>query len=180
MTETIPVAIVSAVSGLLGVAVGTCVPLVREWFADRKRRAYAAIRAVCVLDKFIVDCASSVGQEDSGDDLPVSSWPESLSYPDDIDWRLLDSALTYRALALPNRVAAAANAVAFIKEVASTERDPQHLTTVSVRYVPLGIEAADLARELRQSYGLPEKTRDDWEPVEFLQKKARRIAKREP
>lgn len=97
MIETI----IAAGSGLFGVVVGTFAPLVREYFADRKRRTYAAIRVVCTLDKFVEDCASAVGQEDSDDDLPVSPSPESLNYPDDIDWRLLEDALTYRALALP-------------------------------------------------------------------------------
>lgn len=164
--------IISAISGLAGVVVGSFIPIVREWFMDRKRRAYAAIRVVCVLDKFVEDCAKAVGQEGQDDLLPVSPWPTGLDYPADLDWRLLDGKLIYRLLALPNRAAAAANAVSFVSEVASTEHDPQHLTTVNERYVPLGISAAGLARELRCLYGLPEGERADWNPLEYLKASA--------
>lgn len=69
------------------------------------------------------------------------------------------------------------NAVDFVAHAASNEHDPQHFMTLNKCYVPLGIEAADLARELRRRYHLPEKTTGDWDPVEFLRARGERITK---
>lgn len=105
-------------------------------------------------------------------------WPTSLIYPDDIDWRLFDSELTYRALALPNGVADAVNRVNFVAEVGSSDCDRQYLVTVSEHHAPLGIEAYNLTQEFRRMYRLPESVMGGQNHVEVLKAKAASFAER--
>ncbi len=86
-----------AIFGLIGVLVGSIIPwLQNHWTnteAAKKEARYLAIRVVCILDKFVEDCAEvviddglSYGQRSSEGFLePQVSTPGSLKFPEDID-----------------------------------------------------------------------------------------------
>lgn len=177
MTENLWQSVATGVFGLAGVVVGGSMQAVREWLADRRRRHYHAVRVVCTLDKFVADCAAAVGQERQAEENPLSPWPQDLEFPADIDWRLLDENLVYRALTLPSRVVGAASVVSFAGEWAVDERDPEYLGAVSQQYTPLGIDAAELADKLRRSCRLPPRDVDRWDPVARLREQAEKIAR---
>jgi hypothetical protein len=73
------IALVSVLSGVLGVVVGVVMPISREWLARSRDARYLAIRIVCILDRYVEDCASTAidsGQEnEKGESVAQVSAP---------------------------------------------------------------------------------------------------------
>ncbi|MBM0105831.1 hypothetical protein JM946_13910 [Steroidobacter sp. S1-65] len=114
MSEQISVALI----GLGGVVVGAfltpIIEAVKAWYASRKHARYLAIRVVCILDQFIDACADVVadhGEEDEAGIYTYDPLPDPPSFPDDVDWRSIDSKLMYEILSLPNKAESARRAI---------------------------------------------------------------------
>ena len=108
MSDDIRGPVISAVASFVAVLVGSAVvPLVREYISRRKAARYLAIRVVCILDKYVDECASvcqDYGEPDheSGRDIARVNAPPTPNYPTDLDWHSIDHRLMYDLLSLPN------------------------------------------------------------------------------
>lgn len=135
---------------------------------------YIAIRVVCLLDPFVVQCrdvALDSGMDDpKGIRHPQVEEPSQLELPSDLDWKSIRPDLLYRILSFPNEIDSAQKVVSF---VASEEAWPPDYLEVfeerSYQYGKLGLAALDLAAELRDTYGLPQKNYGRWDPRRELQ-----------
>src|SRR5436305_213062 len=108
-----------AIFGLIGVALGSFISWLQSYVADKKethkKARYLAIRVVCILDKYLEDCAEvvkddglSFGQRNSEGCLePQVKAPGAPDYPDDVEWITIEPELMYRILSLPADVEAA-------------------------------------------------------------------------
>ena len=183
MSDDIRGPIISAFAGFFGVLVGTAlVPWVRDHFSRRKAARYLAIRVVCVLDKYVDDCASvaedyGVPDHETGHNIARKERPSSPSYPTDIDWNSIDHKVMYDLLSLPNVADKAA-------EVVDSESDEDSFfETRSFEYATLGLAAAKLAARLRKTYGIRVQERSEgdplaWDPISVMHKQLQHINKR--
>lgn len=179
-----------AIFGLVGVFVGAFLQWVQAaWLVgrDRERHArYLAIRVVCLLDKYVEDCAAvvdddglSYGQRDKDGYLrPQVVAPTAPTFPDDLDWKSIDHALMYRVLSMPNEAEAAARKIDFIWEYVSGPPDYEEVFEERQdQYSRLGLAAFALTQELRSKYGIPPQEFGEWNPVERLSKAKEQVEK---
>ena len=177
-----------ALFGLLGVLIGAIIPWVREAWVERRRRTnrarYLAIRVVCTLDRFVETCVEIVqddglafGQRDQDGCLrPQVSLPDRLEYPDDVDWQSIRHELMYDLLSLPEWVVRSNRTIQFIaNEIAAPPDYDEAFEAQHEEYATLGIQAFELAATLRRTYGLPERTKDGWDPLTYLKQEKRKI-----
>jgi hypothetical protein len=106
MSPALPAPIITAGAAFLGVLVGTAlIPAIRGYFTRKKSARYLAIRVVCILDKYVDDCASVASDwgEDDAEGLAQAqvSAPPSPWYPDDLHSHSIGHRLMYELLALP-------------------------------------------------------------------------------
>jgi len=90
MSDDIRGPVISAISGFVGVLVGTAlIPWIRGHFLRKRAARYLAIRVVCTLDKYLEDCtdvAEDWGEENrEGYSEARVSAPPTPSYPADLD-----------------------------------------------------------------------------------------------
>lgn len=180
MNTTLVASLISAASGLLVVLVGAViVPIIREHRARSRDARYLAIRIVCILDRYVEDCASTAidtGQENAdGLNVPQFSAPEPPAYPSDVNWKSIDHTMMYKLLALPAFSDRAANYV----EGASENADPPDYSgwfeARSHQYSLLGLQAHKLTETLRREYEIPEIKDRSWDPVSHLQDELKKI-----
>ena len=167
---------VSAVIGLVGVAVGAGITW---WQAtserSREKRAdaqYLAIRVVCILDKYVVDCATACDDRTEMDEPGINVWVSApaaalADYPVDVDWRCIESGLMFDILSLPRDELLAKNWLAGYEEATGCLID-EFAVERAKRYGGLGLEAAALAERLRTAYSIPAIKHGEWKPVEHI------------
>lgn len=173
-----------AVAALVGAIVGSVIVVVREWLASsadsRKRAKYLAVRVVITLDRFVDQCA--VVSLDDGylegnrDEATANTEaPSPISFPVDVDWRSIDHQLAYDLLSLDNRLHDAQQAINAAADYASPPDYSEYYETRRYRYALLGLEAARLARILRDTHDLPRRTFGEWNPESKLQETQKEI-----
>ena len=181
----------AAIFGLVGVALGAVLTLIREWWfqsrKDRKDAEYLAVVVSCELDTYAARCADvvaddglSYGQtdEDGYHRIQVCA-PMFVPNEMKVEWKSLPAKLMYRILDLPNRATEASHRVNDAFEYAATPPDfDEGFEERHLQYATLGLEAAALAKVLRNREGLPQKEYDEWNPMEFMSKRKREIAAR--
>jgi len=145
----------------MGVLVGTAlVPWIRNRDSRIRAARYLAIRLVCILDKYLEDCAAVAidwGREGPKGDLePQVSAPPLPSYPADIDWRSIDYALMYELLSLPTMAEKAAGIISGASENAFPPDYEDYFETRNFQYATLGLKAFELAKKLRSKYKIPD------------------------
>jgi hypothetical protein len=90
-------------------------PLVKDSRTKKSEAKYLAVRVVCVLDKFVEDCASTAidsGEVDEhGNSIARLNAPDPPTYPNDVNWKSIDDTLMYKLLSLPASTERAANYV---------------------------------------------------------------------
>jgi hypothetical protein len=159
--------VISAVASFIAVLVGTAlVPSVREYFSRKKSARYLAIRVVCILDKYIDDCASvsqDYGEPDyeSGRDTPRVVAPPTPTYPTDVDWHSIDHRLMYDLLSLPN----AADKASGMVDSCFEHAEDSGFETRSFEYATLGLKTFELTQRLRKTYGIPNQDLSEQDPV---------------
>ncbi|HXP39461.1 MAG TPA: hypothetical protein VN833_04295 [Candidatus Acidoferrales bacterium] len=177
------IALVSAVSGLLGVLVGTVMPIARERLARSRDARYLAIRIVCILDRYVEDCASTAidsGEEDAeGVNRARVSAPLPPAYPSDVNWKSIDRSMMYKLLALPASADRAANYVAAVSENVSGPDESEWFEARSHQYSLLGLQAHKLTETLRKEYEIPEIPDRSWDPVSHLRDELKQIEDRQ-
>ncbi len=179
-----------AIFGLLGVLVGSGISWFQSyWTTNReaeKNARYLAIRVVCILDKYMEDCAAVVkddglceGQRSKENCLvPQINIPAAPNYPDDVDWKSIDADLMFALLSFPaeiedgNRIINASHLIAY---------PPDYQDWFDERkfyYCQFGLIANKLSNDLSEKYGIKKKIYNEWNPVEDFSNELRAVAKR--
>ena len=129
---------------------------------------YIAVRVVCILDPFVLECCDVVSDsgtwDQQGERLTTTKTPE-LTYPEDVDWRSVKADLMYRVLTLPNELEKAERSISQVAEDVATPPDYDDIFEERhYQFAKLGLTAMDLARDLRQAYGLAQPDYSRWDP----------------
>jgi hypothetical protein len=180
MNVTLVSSLISAASGLLVVLIGALImPITRERAARGRDARYLAIRIVCILDRYVEDCASTAidsGEEDAeGVNVARVSAPPPPAYPSDVNWKSIDHATMYKLLALP---AAADRAANYVDAVEENDGPPDYNEWFQARthqYSLLGLQAHKLTETLRKEYEIPEIPDRSRDPVSRLEDELKKI-----
>ena len=180
---------IEAVIGLAGVVVGSAITISKDvWVSRLERRregSYSAIRLICILEEYVDKCISVVGDDGTvygqpagrtsdGEEYykPTEPSPPPLEFPDDIAWRSLKEPVMHRILALPNTARSTNRHISGAWEHSSP---PHHDLMFAIRhegYARLGLEALEIAENLRQQFGVSAngrvKLNSNWEPKKYL------------
>ena len=189
-----------AVFGLLGVIVGSFIPWIKDSLHQGRLRTenatYLAVRVICILDEYIDKCVEVVhddgtvmGQAAHRDKngfehyIPQVPLPPAPVFPDNVDWKCLDTELMYRILAFPNEVRSIESSIDFVeREIASPPDYDELFEARCDGYTDLGLEAIELVELLKSRYSLKPKRinskNSDWNPKEYLKKKKQKIEAR--
>lgn len=181
-----------AVIGFIGVLVGVVASVGKDtvsyWTGRRNAGRYAAVRIVCVLDRFVEQCVEVVGDDgttegrpagrtDGGEEYydPQVEAPKPPEFPDDIDWTSISPDLMYRILALPNLTLGTNR---FIWAAAEHSFPPDYEEVFQARwegYADLGLEALGIVTALRNQFKLPEPSIEigdpSWNSGKFFREK---------
>jgi hypothetical protein len=141
----------------------------RESLASKKLATYSALRAAVTLETFALGCSALLagdniarvmkGKKDL--DPGELAFPPFPTFPDDIDWKLLDPELTAETLTLKNDVEiSAAQFIRMTKQV--LDDDNAHLSTIK-KMAESALSALKLAERLRK--GLPPLPNVNWEKL---------------
>ena len=189
-----------AIFGFLGVLVGACIPWLREEFNERRLRKrhamYLAARVVCVLDEYVEKCVEVVGddgtvmgqaavRDENGQEYyePQVPLPDSPDYPDDVDWKSINSNLMYRLLALPNTARKTDRYISACSEHAFPPDYEEIFEARGTGYAALGLEALQLAKELRETFKIQQesygKWNPDWNPGKYFETEISKIEERQ-
>jgi len=180
MSDDLRGPMISAIAGFLGVLVGTAlVPWIQRYFSRKRAARYLAIRVVCVLDKYVDDCASVAGDwgrenHEGYSEAEISS-PPTPTYPSDIDWHSIDYSDMYDLLALPAVAEKAANVVGGAGEYADAPDYDGFFETRSFEYATLGLKAFELTVKLWNKYRIRELGRTEWDPVEHMKNQLQKV-----
>lgn len=150
-------------TGLISAAFTQGLTWVREWrTASTKSKAnasYLALRLAVILEGYAYSCSEFISDNGAAPHLPDNEFPEwdtSLPelphYPDDADgWRAMDRNLAGRVLGFPNKVRSSRGIIRL-----TIEHTPEDLgETLDEQAAERGLEAWQLAEELRRTYNIP-------------------------
>jgi hypothetical protein len=180
MDLAIETSLISAGTSLVVLTIGQVLtPIIRDSLTEKKEAKYLAIRDVCILDKFVEDCASTAvddGQEDNaGRNIAQVTAPEPPAYPSDVNWKSTNPALMYKLLALPAITERAANYVEASSENAFPPDYGEWFQARTESYSSLGLQSHDLAEVLRKEYDMPPAEYLFWDPVDRMKDELKKI-----
>jgi hypothetical protein len=181
-----------AVFGFIGVFIGAIIPWIKETLNERAQRGrharYLAIQVIRVLEEFIDKCADVVfddgtsqgmpaGRSSSGEmyNEPQVDCPNTPVYPDDLDWRSIDTDTLYRIVMLSNMMR---SIDLRISDAANQDSPPDYGEFFRARwegYADLGLEAFAICEKLRKSYNLPQPDWKYYNPKEIFEEKKAEI-----
>lgn len=179
-----------AIFGLIGVLVGSGI----SWFQSHwttkkeaeKNARYLAIRVVCILDKYMEDCANVVKDDGLSEGQRSAEGclcsqvkiPVAPSYPDDIDWKSIDPDLMFALLSFPSEIEDG-NRMIDSTEIISMPPDYRdYFDERKLHYCSFGLMALKLSKELSGKYGIKNKKYNDWDPVKYFSTELRAVTKR--
>lgn len=162
-------AIISAVSAISGVVLGNFLVAFKEGRArrlkERQDTAYLGIIVVSHLERYIAGCfdvsqddGTSCGQPagEDGQHQATVELPEFHPLDLDVEWKLLPKGLMYSVLRLPDQQDQLQGTLRGIQEYNFDPPDhPQYFLTRRRGYAGLGLQASDIAKNLRKHAGLP-------------------------
>lgn len=179
-----------AIFGLIGVLVGSGISWFQSHWTSRKESEknarYLAIRVVCVLDKYMEDCADIVkddglseGQRsEEGCISPQVKIPTAPHYPDDIDWKSIDPDLMFALLSFPSEIENG-NRMIDATEIISMVPDYQDwFDERRFYYCQFGLIAYKLSNELSEKYGIKKKKYNDWNPAKDFSNELKAVSAR--
>ncbi|MDN5478540.1 MAG: hypothetical protein L0G39_16520 [Chryseobacterium sp.] len=179
-----------AIFGLLGVLIGSSISWIQSYWTDKKENdksaRYLAIRLVCILDKYMEDCASVVkddglfeGQRSSEGCLePQIISPSAPKYPDDIDWKSIDHDLMFELLSFPSEIEDGNRMISSSSNIAFPPDYQDWFDERKFYYCQFGLIAHKLSNDLSQKYGIKKKKYDDWDPVNDFTTELKIVAKK--
>lgn len=186
---------IEAIIGLVGVVVGSAITITRDswatWRAHRREGSYSAIRLIGMLEEYADRCIDVVYDDGTAEGRPAGrtsegqeyhkaqvTAPDPLDYPDDIGWRSLPEALMHRTIALPNK---ARSTNRHVQAASGWGTPPDYREIFEPRqmgYAQLGLDALEIANDLRAHFGISAESRDnlnpDWNPIDALRERISR------
>lgn len=176
-----------ALIGLAGVVVGALLSAMKDfwlnWRSSKKKAEYLAIRVVSKLDRFIEGCVVVTGDDGyrctqhHGQDErePEASTPEFEVQSLDVEWKAIPARLMYDILRLPDLVTVAERRIAGVSEFPDPPDHEEYFYERQLQYAKLGLKAAQISNVLCSKYGLPKPDYEDWNPIEYLEQKQKKI-----
>ena len=165
--------------------VGHRLTVSRDAAADRTRRArYLAIKVVCCLDPFVLQCyeaAADEGVPDVDGYFRPEAPPPKLDLPTDVDWQSVTPELMYRTLALPNELAQAGASIDWVaNNIAGPPDYDEFFEERMKQYSRMGLISFHLANEYRINFKIPEVERKEgWSIEDELRKLQSKVEARE-
>lgn len=184
MPEVSPDAWIPAVFGLLGVIVGGLMAVAGEWLANRASRDrqfnYLAVRVVHALDRLVMSCAEVVADDGLSDGQTDENGCRQIQVPYpwfepdqlDVEWKLLSPKLLHEILNFPYKIELAERRI--LNEFEYGDGPPDFINGFETRrllFGRLGLEANNKATELRKQVNLPEREKETWDPIIFMEEK---------
>lgn len=175
-----------AIFGLIGVLVGSAISWLQTIWqykkTSKKEGRYLAIRLVCILDKYLEDCADvvkddglSYGQRTPDGSLEAQvALPSPLIYPQDIDWKSIDHELMYQLLSFPSEIEFGNRMIRAAGEFASPPDYEEYFNDRRFYYSQFGLAAYKLSEELATKYRIKKKKYNDWDPEEDFRQELKR------
>lgn len=173
----------SAIFGLVGVALGALLTVVREWwFQSRKNKKdaeYLSILVSCELERYAARCDAVVrddglceGQPDESGSRSVQvEIPKFEPYAFSVEWKSLPAHLMYEVLNFPYKAELANESVSAAFEYLAAAPDySEGFEERQLQYACLGLAALNLAAKLRSYVGLPSRDISEWNPTEYMEK----------
>ena len=186
---------IEAVIGLFGVIVGSAITIAKDsWASWRTRRrdgSYSAIRLIGMLEEYADGCIDVMYDDGTAEGRPArqtsdgqeyceaqATVPDPLMYPDDIVWKSLPETLMHRVIALPNKARSTNRHIQAASEWAGPPDYEQFFRPRQIGYAQLGLDALEIARDLRTHFGISADSRDslnpDWNPMDALRERISR------
>ena len=173
-------------AAFFGAILGTSVLILRDWIAhrvsQRQRATYLAIRVVNSLDPFVDACAEACRDNgylgpprDSEEAEQTTKTPTAPSFPSDLDWQSIDHRIAFDILSFENKVADAEKDTDIAAEFAFAPDYGEYYSTRSRAYTALGLEAARIARVLRDTHHLPRRAFGRWNPEQVLETRKKEL-----
>ena len=143
----------------IGSAFINAIPTVYTHFAKRKDSgAYLAMRLIVIFEKYTLDCARLVEDNQNADTLPDQQYPNwEIGLPvlapfpsDDEGWRSIETHLAIRCLSFPAEIIQAQQVISSTVDYIENEVDEQVERLAS----KLGLDAWSIAGSLRAKYQL--------------------------
>jgi hypothetical protein len=173
----------SAVFGLVGVALGALLTVVREWwFQSRKNKKdaeYLVILVSCELERYAARCAEVVGDDglchgspdENGYSSPQVEEPNFDPQGFNVEWRSLPAQLMYEVLDFPYKAELSRNRVSAAFEfVASPPDYSEGFDERRLQYAYLGLSALKLAKDLRGHVGLAQREIGEWDAEKYMER----------
>jgi hypothetical protein len=173
----------SAIFGLVGVALGALLTVVREWwFQSRKNKKdaeYLSILVSCELERYAARCAEVVGDDGLCQGQPDENGYSSIqveapkfeTHTFSVEWKSLPAHLMYEVLDFPYKAELAGNSVSAAFEYAATPPDfSEGFEERQLQYACFGLSALKLAAKLRGYVGLAPRDIGEWNPAEYMER----------
>ncbi len=151
-------------AGIIAALVNQGLGWLREWWAVADKRkangGYMALRLAVILEAYASACADAISGNQNAEQRPDEQYPdwtaqlpELPEYPDDTEgWRALPIKVAGRVLSLRNKVAGSQSIIDSVVEYSEDYLEEEYAEQAAER----GLEAWNLAVELRRTYGLEE------------------------
>ena len=165
--------------GFTGVLIGALIPIFHIEFSknkDSNRNAkYLAARIISTLEDYLHHCIDVVydeGQEDhQGVTSPSVRIPSLIEFPQDIDWKSIDSKLMCDLLLLPSKAHKRNREIDFSWELANLPDNSEVINTRVKCYSEIGLEVIRLRDILCKKYGIELEKNKNWDAKNFLEEK---------
>ncbi|MFY7988122.1 MAG: hypothetical protein ACOVNP_04510 [Flavobacterium sp.] len=166
-----------AIFGLFGVLLGSGISWFQSYWSDTRNRnknaRYLAIRVVCILDKYIEECANVIkdnglshGQRNEDGYLePQVNSPGPPVYPDDVDWKSINHDLMFQILSFPSEVEDGDRFIKATWNIAGPPDFEDWFIERRFQYSKFGLIACKLSHDLSKKYGIQKKIYNDWDPI---------------
>ena len=151
---------------------------IKDWFLarkDQKRDAhYLAVQVVFCLEEYVEGCAEVA--KDSGYIVsldyrmePKSERPSPPDYPDNINWKSIDSDLMTRILFFPREVRTVDSQIDHLFKNLLFIDHEFGFEERQLQYARLGLLAHGIIKDLRKDYDISNQNTRDWQPESFFQ-----------
>lgn len=154
----------AAIFGLVGVLIGSTLTWIKDYLSEKRKMAkeanYLAIRVACILNKYAEDCANVVyddgfceGQRNSDGCLePQVALPPHPKYPEDVDWKSIESQLMYKLLSFPDEAYRADRTISASSDHSDPPDYEDFFTERHYQYSCLGLRSLHLERLLKLAH----------------------------
>ncbi|MGG7468645.1 hypothetical protein PYS58_06215 [Chryseobacterium indologenes] len=179
-----------AVFGLIGVLVGSGISWFQSYWSTqreaKKNARYLAIRVVCILDKYMEDCAEVVkdtglfeGQRSAEGCLePQVEIPAIPKYPDDVDWKSIDHDIMFQLLSFPTEIEDGNRVINAATMIAGPPDYQEYFDDRKYYYCQFGLMAKKMSDDLSEKYGIKKKNYNEWNPVKYFTTELKAVATR--